>query len=100
VQKWRDSRLRGRRGFAIAAASSNRDADFRGATCQNACIFRAANVVDRDDVSLVQARNRSRLGFKALAARSICGELLGKDLYRHFAIQSRIACAIDFAPAA
>jgi hypothetical protein len=58
-----------------------------------------ADVVQRADVGMLQARNGACLTFKALAQLWLGGYLLRKNLYGDNPVQSRIARAVDLSHA-
>jgi hypothetical protein len=60
----------------------------------------AADVVERADVRVVEARDRARLALEAGADLGVVDEVRRKHLDRDFAAEPRIARAIDLAHAA
>ena len=67
---------------------------------QRLCAGRFLEPVDCGDIGMVQRRQNLGFPFEASKAIGIRGQKRGRTLTRHFAIQSRVACAIDLSHAA
>ena len=59
-----------------------------------------ANVMQRADVGMVQARDGPSLAIEALPGVRTAGEMLGQDLDGDGAIEPRVAGAVDLSHAA
>src|SRR5215471_256628 len=59
-----------------------------------------ADVVQRADVRMIEARDRFRLALEPLLEIEVARDVIGQDFDRDGALEARVACTVDLAHAA